>query len=233
MEFPQKKNGLDQDRKHFVEPFVLALLRPLGRSPMGVHRAKGLSRGFFGMSMVREKYTRNPMRSKNLHVRQGDLLCSDKKKMLPKLSHLLGFPLFLGRVIFFLSTLSGEDLPPAAALVWDKLLHVGVFTPLGFLLARAFWATTALQTLWVFVSASVVGLLFGASDEIHQLMTPGRDPGAGDVLADLIGSGLGAAIFCLAARLIYLRHGRTREPAGSRVAGWLRALFPSRRPPRT
>ncbi len=82
----------------------------------------------------------------------------------------------------------------------DKLLHVGAYAVLGFLLYRAFSAkdngatTVRLIAMSIFLTA-----LYGASDEIHQYFVPSRSAEFLDFAADAIGGILGA----MTAMIIY------------------------------
>ncbi len=98
-------------------------------------------------------------------------------------------------IIFYLSTQS-NPLPGLTARVWDKLLHLTEYGGLGLCLGIALGSRLEGRELlgWV----ALIGLLYGASDELHQSFVPGRDAELGDVVADGIGSGLGA-LFALAA----------------------------------
>lgn len=90
----------------------------------------------------------------------------------------------------------GTDLPV------DKLVHFCEYAPLGALLFRAFRLGPPRFTVPVaFVAAVIAGLLYGISDELHQILTPGRDADPADVVADLLGSATGAAL----ARVFYAR----------------------------
>ncbi|MHB1843200.1 MAG: VanZ family protein [Deltaproteobacteria bacterium] len=93
-------------------------------------------------------------------------------------------------LIFYLSTQS-NPLPALTAHVWDKLLHLTEYGGLGFCLALAL--TPRFQGRDLLAWVALLGLLYGASDELHQSFVPGRDAELGDVLADGIGSALGAA----------------------------------------
>lgn len=82
----------------------------------------------------------------------------------------------------------------------DKLLHMGAYAVLGFLLYRAFSAmdngatTVRLIAMSIFLTA-----LYGASDEIHQYFVPSRSAELLDFAADAIGGILGA----MTAMIIY------------------------------
>jgi VanZ family protein len=93
-------------------------------------------------------------------------------------------------VLFFLSALS-----PGGEGAWlevnDKVAHLGLYLVLGGALA---WAGARLSRVpsWVLV---LLGVAYGAADEWHQSFVPGRDPSAGDFLADAAGVLLGFLLF--------------------------------------
>ena len=87
--------------------------------------------------------------------------------------------LFWAAVIFFVSSLSQVPAPPKGFLAWDKVAHFGEFAIFGVLLVRAFRGR--------FVPALVVGMGWGALDEIHQLFVVGRDSSVYDFAADAVG----------------------------------------------
>lgn len=100
--------------------------------------------------------------------------------------------------IFWLSSRSrvpGPELPG-----FDKAAHFGAYAVLGWLLAFA--AERSRLPLWV---AVVLGLLYGASDEIHQVFVPGRAPDVLDWFADA--AGIAAATF------VYVRRRAGRAAA--------------------
>ena len=73
----------------------------------------------------------------------------------------------------------------------DKVVHGGVFFVLSALLALA----TGRPLL-----AALLATLYGASDELHQLLVPGRQADLLDLLADGVGSALGALSVAFAVR---------------------------------
>src|SRR5205085_2601863 len=95
-------------------------------------------------------------------------------------------PVLYMALIFHLSSES-DPLPTLTSHVWDKALHCIEYGALGLLLYRALlgegigWrAALALA----FLATSV----YGASDELHQLFTPGRSFDVRDWLADTLGA---------------------------------------------
>lgn len=82
--------------------------------------------------------------------------------------------------IFWASSHPTVPLPPVWAA--DKLAHFAVYAVLGLLLARGA-AASRLSPLW----AVVLGVAYGASDEIHQHFVPGRAAEAADWAADSLG----------------------------------------------
>ncbi len=82
----------------------------------------------------------------------------------------------------------------------DKLLHVGAYAVLGFLLYRAFSAMDNGATIArLMVLSILLSTLYGASDEIHQYFVPSRSAEFLDFAADTIGGTLGV----MTAMIIY------------------------------
>lgn len=90
-------------------------------------------------------------------------------------------------VIFFASSLPNVKRLPAD--VSDHTAHFAGYAVLGLLVLRgcagARWAgVTARTTLLAWLICSV----YGATDEIHQMFTPGRTPAVDDWVADALGA---------------------------------------------
>jgi VanZ family protein len=102
--------------------------------------------------------------------------------------------------LFWLS--SQPDLPDLPAPVSDKAAHFTAFFVLAALLLRAVaggrWAGVTPRAA---LAAFGIAAGYGALDEFHQMLTPGRFPAMGDWLADVLGAltalalGLAAAGF--------------------------------------
>lgn len=92
--------------------------------------------------------------------------------------------------IFVLSAQS--RLPSVSLNNFDKLMHAGAYGLMGALFTRAFLGyggkprTAALLAI-MFASA------YGATDEVHQMLTPGRSPDVLDWVADTVGAAAGSA----------------------------------------
>jgi VanZ family protein len=105
-------------------------------------------------------------------------------------------PLVWAGLIFYLSSLSVIPLGEPPFPQSDKVAHFGAYAVLGALLFGALRGSgvglrrTAQLTL-------LVGALYGASDEIHQMSTPGRDSSFGDLAADTAGAAAAAALLRL------------------------------------
>lgn len=98
--------------------------------------------------------------------------------------------------ITFLSSLSGDQLPQAAARFpgEDKVLHFLAFTVGAVLLALALRQSTRWSWVRIFVSTVTAISVFGIIDEVHQLFTPKRSGAdVGDWVADTLGGIAGAA----------------------------------------
>jgi VanZ family protein len=76
----------------------------------------------------------------------------------------------------------------------DKIFHVGEYGVLGYLVARAI-GNYGLTKKTLFIRAFALCVLYGISDEVHQMFVPHRYPSVMDVLADGIGSSLGIGIY--------------------------------------
>lgn len=82
-------------------------------------------------------------------------------------------------VIFILSSIPGKQFPEMPFPHFDKLAHIGLYSVLGFLLARAFGRKTIVVIL--------VGVIYGLLDETHQLFVPFREFSLLDLLSDTTG----------------------------------------------
>jgi VanZ family protein len=96
-------------------------------------------------------------------------------------------------VIFSLSAQpSLPSLPESAAdFVFKKSGHAVAYAILCVLAARGFHAGQPLQGRRL-LAAITVSALYGASDELHQSLVPGRTPRVFDWLVDVAGAAAGA-----------------------------------------
>lgn len=95
--------------------------------------------------------------------------------------------------MLFIFGLSSLQTTPAMPNGSDKVLHALLYSGLGLLLARA-QARGGAVTLRIIATTIVCGAMYGISDEFHQYFNPPRAVEAADVVADTIGSGLGAGV---------------------------------------
>lgn len=106
--------------------------------------------------------------------------------------------ILIAAAIVTLSSLSPAQMPVASDILgWDKLAHFAAFAALA---AAARFASP--QSFWILVGVA----LFGASDELHQSFTPGRDASGWDLLADVVG-----AVFALGAWRVLALPGTTQS----------------------
>jgi VanZ family protein len=102
-------------------------------------------------------------------------------------------------LIFLLSSKpwpTPSALPPYA----DKVIHFVIYAGLGFGLLWALRATPLKGYRHIAWIAALAGLLYGATDELHQSFVPGRSPSGADVFADGLGSFAGAWVALITAR---------------------------------
>lgn len=95
-------------------------------------------------------------------------------------------------LIFIQSSLpSSEKIPPLPFM--DKFLHIGGYALLGFLFLRAWLTQKRINGLTALVILSALSAtLYGVGDEIHQHFVSSRSADVFDVLADMVGSVVGA-----------------------------------------
>ena len=107
-------------------------------------------------------------------------------------------PLGWAALILVLTSIPGSAVPDVGVTSADKLVHALLYGVLGFFAARAAWdpAHPVRSVLLVAIGVS----LFGAFDELHQNMIPGRAADALDWLADTIGGMTGAILIALTGR---------------------------------
>ncbi len=79
----------------------------------------------------------------------------------------------------------------------DKILHVVEYAILGFLLARAMGKYTFFRQSMRVLAAMVLlaGVVYGISDEFHQMSVPNRTASFYDVIADSVGVFIGVFIY--------------------------------------
>ena len=118
--------------------------------------------------------------------------------MLKRIGVLLWFwtPVFLWMgVLFYSSSISGRDIPKIDIPNIDKLFHFIEYFVLGFLILRAFFHSFSKPNYkYIFIAAILIASLYGASDEFHQRFVSERTCDIFDLLSDIIGSSLGAAL---------------------------------------
>ena len=119
-------------------------------------------------------------------------------------------PLVYMMIIFHLSSES-NPLPALTEHIWDKALHFVEYGGLGFLLCRAILGEGAAFGAAA-LTAAVLTSLYGASDEWHQLFTPGRSSDVYDWFTDTIGGGLGVGAYLLVVLWLLKAASRRRRP---------------------
>ena len=114
-------------------------------------------------------------------------------------------PLLYMALIFVVSSLEQPPLPMPEFewLTIDKLYHFVEYAILGGLLAIAFVKAkpAVMPSKLIWLAATVLSILYGASDEWHQTFVPGRFATLADWVADVLGSIAGV----LAVYLYYRR----------------------------
>ncbi len=105
-------------------------------------------------------------------------------------------PAFLwAALLFYLSSLMSVELPKLGIKFSDLGVHFVAYSVLGYFLAMAFFAPDLKFSRKKMVVAIIVGVLYGASDEFHQMFVPGRMATISDWAADSLGVIFGLFIF--------------------------------------
>ncbi len=93
-------------------------------------------------------------------------------------------------VIFISSSIPSDDFPQVEFWGWAKLIHLIYYGVLCFLIQRAAGNQKRYPLLarHSYLFGVAFAVLYGASDEIHQLSTPGRHGQFTDVLIDAFGA---------------------------------------------
>ena len=101
--------------------------------------------------------------------------------------------------IFVSSSIPGEDFPDVGFWGWAKLIHLFYYCVLCFLIYRTLLYHMRSPALFrhAFLVAILLATVYGATDELHQLYTPGRHGQFSDVLID----GLGASLFWVGSKV--------------------------------
>ena len=102
--------------------------------------------------------------------------------------------------IFLLSSMSHPPVPSVNLPHFDKVLHFTEYAGFGFLLFRGLsMGGQGLGSRAAFGAAVLLGALYGATDEVHQMFVPHRDADPFDLLADVVGTCSGAGLSWLLA----------------------------------
>lgn len=105
-------------------------------------------------------------------------------------------PLYLyAGIIFYFSSIS-KPLPETNIPFFDKALHICEYIVFGFLASRAFKNSPRKVFFENFKSLAIlVSILYGISDEFHQLFISERQFSVFDIIADAIGGIMGVYIY--------------------------------------
>lgn len=96
-------------------------------------------------------------------------------------------------LIFTSSSIPSVTFPKVSFWGWAKLVHLFYYIVLCFLVQRALRRQTRFPKLAMhsYLYGILVAVVYGATDEYHQLLTPGRHGAISDVFID----GLGAFLY--------------------------------------
>lgn len=91
-------------------------------------------------------------------------------------------------LIFWLSSSSPPPPAKAVPVYFDiKLIHIMEYGVLSLLVFWALDRTTSTPFVWKIIYSISITMLYGLTDELHQVFVPGRSGKLIDITADLIG----------------------------------------------
>lgn len=107
-------------------------------------------------------------------------------------------PPFIWAVIIFVESSIPGHAFPSTPLGTDKLVHIAIFFIFGWLVHRALTHQSfeLISNMSLYVT-QIVTILYGFSDEFHQLFVPGRSADMYDMAADAAGGSLFIVVFLL------------------------------------
>ena len=97
--------------------------------------------------------------------------------------------------IFALSSFHQVALPFVDRPSVDKIYHSIEYAALVYLIIRALEQGFRMYGWIMIIVGIALGILYGVSDEIHQLFVPGRYFSYWDMVADSVGAALGGWIY--------------------------------------
>ncbi|MFH0877680.1 MAG: VanZ family protein [Candidatus Omnitrophota bacterium] len=104
---------------------------------------------------------------------------------------------FCYAVFIFLCSAVPAQYVPQAFSAFDKVFHIFLYMPFGFLVSRALVGTARLQGFNALLVFIFMIIIYALTDEVHQLYVPGRQFGSLDLLADTVGAMIGRAFHTL------------------------------------
>jgi VanZ family protein len=100
-------------------------------------------------------------------------------------------------LLFVLSSIPSSSLPSIAIKIKDLLLHFAAYTVFGVFLSLAIIQTPGNASGKLLFLVFIIGMAYGASDELHQKFVAGRTCTLHDFLADCAGVLFGMVLFML------------------------------------
>lgn len=133
------------------------------------------------------------MKSNDLHVVKGAKAIAKPERWRTQLAIWAPGLIWAG-VLFALSSVPGTRYPAIPFQGADKLVHIGLYSPLGFFTARALRRRLGAGFLRTLLLATLIAVFYGVTDELHQAFVPFRSCDWRDLVADLGGALTGAAV---------------------------------------
>ena len=93
--------------------------------------------------------------------------------------------IFVAIVIFYMSTLTfGAEIPPTPFNIKSLIYHFSAFFFLSFFLLISLTKGKNMNLIYI---GLIIAVIYGISDEIHQIIIPGRYFTLSDIMVDSLG----------------------------------------------
>jgi VanZ like protein len=116
---------------------------------------------------------------------------SNRQKITSLVQYWVPVIAYAGLIFYFSSVPRPEEVIPFT--IWDKAAHALEYAILGLLCYRAMSnASPPWGIRRSFALSIAIAVLYGATDELHQVLVPPREADLLDIFADSIGALIGA-----------------------------------------
>ncbi|MDP7578948.1 MAG: VanZ family protein [SAR202 cluster bacterium] len=138
---------------------------------------------------------------------ENDKTMNPNERRNPVSSALLWLPPVVWMIVIFIgSSLPANTINQATQShhypISLALAHIGEFAIMSILCHRLIRSFNLSPTGWTWLAVITITLLYGATDELHQMFIPGRVPSFVDLGYDFLGAVVGLAVYEMKTRML-------------------------------